>query len=140
MKNNAPCLKKNEKKIDFPENNPNSALIQQSKQKEMVNVMNIAEIMKKDRPIKLEKTDFGSTLKRHPPDYNRMYHLTTYMDSYTKATRSSTADNKILKVNKYAGLPSTLNTTENKGTKVVSLLTAEAFKNGIFTIINEFRG
>lgn len=132
-KDNASVIKKIEKKYEFPENNPHSALVQQSKHKEMVSVMNVASIMENERPVKLEKTDFGSTFRRHPADYNRMYHLTTYMDSFTKENRSSTADNGLtLKSNKGAGLPVMKNNPENqKGPKVGSLLIGETLKNGL---------
>ena len=84
----------------------------------------------------MNMTDFGSTLKKHNDDHQRLYSMTTYQQQYDR-TANPTAEEVIdrdgKRLSSYAGYNA--KPEHLKGIKMTSTLTGEIFKAGkIFQI------
>lgn len=83
-------------------------------------------------------TDFGSTFRKHGPDHERFYMLTTYQQSFDR-TENPTAQEVIEKDGKkltsFAGY--NVRPEHLKGIKMTSALTGEVFKSGELSFLNQ---
>jgi len=124
-----PLVKTVEQRKNYPEN---QTFIQTSQAKNftLLNQNNMQrQGVETKRDVKMNITDFGSTFKKHGPDHERHYMLTTYQQSFDRK-ENPTAEEVIEKDGKrltsFAGY--NLRPENLKGIKMTSALTSEVFK------------
>lgn len=81
------------------------------------------------RDVKMNITDFGSTFKKHGPDHNQNYMLTTYQSSFDRAKKPTSQEviqNDGILRKSFAGYQP--RAEDSKGIKMTSALTSEVFK------------
>jgi len=122
--------------VNVPEpvkNYPENHTVIQTNQFKNVTLLNANNLEKQSneikRDVKINISDFGSTLKTHGPDHQRSFSLTTYEKFFDRAEK--TTPQKIIKTQGpklgsfagYNGRPET-----QKGIRMTSALTGEVFK------------
>jgi hypothetical protein len=125
-----PIVKTVEKSKNYPENQT-SIQTNQSKNFNLLSQTNMQrQGVEAKRDVKMNITDFGSTFRKHGPDHERFYMLTTYQQSFDR-TENPTAQEVIEKDGKkltsFAGY--NVRPEHLKGIKMTSALTGEVFKS-----------
>eukprot|EP01017_Pseudomicrothorax_dubius_P028085 TRINITY_DN3314_c0_g1_i1.p1 TRINITY_DN3314_c0_g1~~TRINITY_DN3314_c0_g1_i1.p1 ORF type:complete len:330 (-),score=53.73 TRINITY_DN3314_c0_g1_i1:148-1137(-) len=92
---------------------------------------NIGEVIENPHPVKTFKSDFGSTLKRHDREHDRLYAMTSYNGAYSRPQKESAAET-IKNIEKQLSKPAGFNSVKspNEGLKMTSALTGEKLKEG----------
>lgn len=50
----------------------------------MLNENNFVQELKVSRPVKIRRTDFGSTLRRHDETHERLYGMSSYHRNFSR--------------------------------------------------------
>jgi len=125
-----PVVKTIESRKDYPENH---TLIQTNQAKDfaLLNQNNMQRhINETKRDVKMSMTNFGSTFKKHEPDHERFYMMTTYQQQFDRAhkpTPQEVIEKDGKRVTGFKG--HVARPEEQKGIKMTSTLTGESFKN-----------
>jgi len=125
-----PLIKTIQSRKNYPEGH---CSIQTAKAKKMW-LVDQENVQKKnnevERDVKMNITDFGSTFKRHEPDHERFFNLTTNQQYFDRPRPNLTSDEVIEKDGKrlasfagYEARPESL-----KGIRMTSAMTSEVFK------------
>jgi hypothetical protein len=124
-----PLVKTIEPRKNYPEN---QAMIQTSQANTytLLNQKNMQKHLNETkRDVKMGMTDFGSTFKKHVPDHERFYMMTSYQthfDRPEKATPQEVIEKDGKRVTSFKGYVA--RPEEQKGIKMTSTLTGESFR------------
>jgi len=124
-----PLVKTVQEKKNYPENHTH---IQTSNAKafSLINQANMQKhVNETKRDVKMNITDFGSTIRRHEPDHQRFFTMTTnqqFFDRTEKPTPQQIIEADGKKLSSFAGF--NVRPEEEKGIKMTSPLTGEALK------------
>jgi len=125
-----PLVKTIESRKNYPEN---QAMIQTSQATNytLLNKNNVQRhVNETQRDVKMSMTNFGSTFKKHEPDHERFYMMTSYQqhfDRQEKPTPQEVIEKDGKRVTSFKGYNA--RPEEQKGIKMTSTLTGESFKN-----------
>lgn len=125
-------VKTTERPAKRPENDTH---VQTSEVKDyrLINPKNFADVLERQRAVRMENSDFGSTLKKHDREHDRLYTMTNYQDAFSRP-KPETAHDIINKheaggrAQKPAGW--TKNQPKLEGIAMTSVLTGEKYREG----------
>lgn len=102
-----------------------------AKMKEIVNVHNLSKYAQYGKDVKMNVSDFGSTLPRHPKDHGTFYNVTSYHAAFSRPLKTagaiSTCSFQNPKDSRPAGLPKERSFTD-QGMRLTSCLTGEKYR------------
>jgi len=124
-----PLVKTIEPRKNYPENQA-SIQTSQPNQYTLLNQTNMQKhVHETQRDVKMSMTNFGSTFKKHEPDHERFYMMTSYQQHFDrpeKPTTQEVIEKDAKRVTSFKGYVS--RPEEQKGIKMTSTLTGESFK------------
>jgi len=124
-----PTVKVGEQRKAYPENHT-SIQTSQAKNFALLTKTNMQlQAYETNRDVKMNITDFGSTFKKHGPEHERFYNMTTYQQHFDRTpqpTAEEVITNDLKKLTSFAGYNSRPDNL--KGPKMVSAMTGEVYK------------